>query len=132
MMSARLRRQGKGLRLRRVEMGIFEFWVDIVIGDRDQTNKFLDAKYPDAPTLAEQNRGACVVKQGYTPTIWLPKPPVTAREVGTACHEATHAAIQIVMWAGVKTDDEDDETLCHTIAWIVVNIIECGKQRPER
>ncbi|HON93065.1 MAG TPA: hypothetical protein PKZ07_15960, partial [Sedimentisphaerales bacterium] len=120
------------LRIRRVEMGVFDNSVDIVGGDRDRTNGFLDAKYPDAPTLSEGTRGACVVRHGYTPTIWLPRPPVSAREMGTACHEATHAALHIVAWAGVKTDEEDDETLCHTIAWIVVNIIECGKQRPER
>ena len=130
-MTRKMKQALRGLRFRRVEMGLFDFSVDIVIGDAKLADRVMAVKYPDPRPIGDA-RGMCFSRIGFTPAIWLPQPPVTPRHFGTASHEAAHAAIHLMVWAGVKIDEDDDETLCHAIGWIMTNIVECGKQRVER
>lgn len=114
-------------------MGVFDYSVDIIIGPKDKAWTFVSNKYGDDEIRPIGNeRGMCFCRTGFTPTVWIPEPAVTPRQIGTLAHEALHACIHLMAWAGVKVDEDDDETLCHALAWIVVNMVECGKQRIER
>lgn len=50
--------------------------------------------------------------------------PTTPKEIGVASHEALHAAMRILNWAGVHFEsDSADEALTYLQEWILTNIL---------
>lgn len=50
--------------------------------------------------------------------------PTTPKDIGTASHEALHAAMWILNWAGVHYENKNaDEALTYLQEWILTNIL---------
>jgi len=118
----------KGLRFIRIELGVYDTWVNAVIGPRKNLQGFVRWNY-DRPSFAEKDDrhhqlGLCLKLSGYAPLIWIPKKPRTRKDLGVLVHECTHAALYVAEWIGEPVNPDQSETLAHTISWLMQSILE--------
>jgi hypothetical protein len=119
------------LKLKEIEiyMGLFDFNITCVIGDFDQTLKYVAWKFEDEEldgneiNKGYEPRGKCFMRRGYVPIMWLPKRPTKPRELATLAHEAIHAALFMFDWASVPQGADTEEVLGHTVGHIVNEIL---------
>lgn len=112
-----------------IYMGMFDFRIICVIGDFDETLKYVAWKFEDEEMDGDvinkgyEPRGKCFMRRGYVPVIWLPKWPIKPRELATLAHEAIHAALFMFDWASVPQGVDTEEVLGHAVAHIVNKIL---------
>lgn len=128
-----------GLKAIDTHMGLFDFTVRVVIGNYDNTVKYVAHVFEDdnKPELIEQaiseqqqgyeTRGRCFYKTGYVPIVWIPRYPRNPREYATLSHEIVHAMFWLFDWAAIPIDRSTEEVLCHSVAHVVNNVLEKGK-----
>jgi hypothetical protein len=118
----------KGLKEIRLEMGMFDYQVMVVIGPHCHLVPYLRWLYKDPEVTLEQGEyislGKCIKQPEYAPVIWLPRSPRTPIEYGTTAHECLHAIFYLMEWAELKPSDATWEVMTHALAWIVANILE--------
>lgn len=118
-----------GLKEIEVNMGMFDYSINVVIGDYAGLNEYVrfkldDEEYDNAEyDKGFQPRGRCMYRPGFTPIIWIPRKPKTSREHATVAHESLHAMYHVVRWAGVPTDDSTEEVMTHGMAHIINTIL---------
>ena len=115
-----------GLKVRRIDMGIFDYPVYCAIGNYKKFSKYIQWKFDDKNIKIDEQapRGQTWIRTGYVPVIWLPRTPKTPRELSTVAHESYHAACCLFRWASVPITDDTDEVVGHTIGHIVNEILK--------
>lgn len=114
-----------------VHMGMFDFAVYCILGDYDNSCKYVAWKFeePEFENLAQDSnkgyrpRGKTFFRSGYVPVIWIPSKPTTPRELATLAHECLHATFRMMDWAGVPAIIETDEVICHAMAHLMNQIL---------
>jgi hypothetical protein len=119
----------KGMRVIRIEMGVFDIWVLALVGPEKNLEGFVRWNYNKPEYVHELSeysghKGMCLKPKGCAPAVWIPRKPRTPEEYGTLAHECTHAAIHVMEWIGMPINNETSELLTHTVAWLVDNILE--------
>jgi hypothetical protein len=119
----------KGMRVIRIEMGVFDIWVLTIIGPSKCIQPFVRWNYNKPNFIHDPGeyggqRGLCLKPNGCAPCIWIPRKPKTPDEMGTLVHECTHAALYVADWVGEKVGPNQSELLAHTAGWLFQNIME--------
>lgn len=130
-------RKAQALNLReiRVDMGMFDFTVMVIIGKWEDAVKYASWKLEDADFNHEDSnrgykpRGKTWMRRGYVPVVWIPAMPQTPREHATLAHEAIHAALFMFDWAMVRQSEETEEVLAHAVGHIVTKTLTQPKRR---
>ena len=108
-------------------MGVFDFSVNVVVGDYKTACAFVLWKFDDKETDLESEdmnyipRGKCFFTQGYIPIIWIPKIPKTKREHATYAHECLHAIFHLFEWANIPVTRDTEEVMTHAMAHLITN-----------
>lgn len=118
----------KGLRIIRVEMGVFNTWVRIAVGPKENIQAYIrwaDRKpnwvFNDSDTGFQ---GMCIKTSGYAPVVWIPRRPRTPEEHATLAHECVHAAFYLMDWLGMEASQNTCEVMTHATGWLVKNALE--------
>lgn len=116
----------KRLRVIRVELGVYDTWVNAVIGPEKHLEAFVrwNCSQPAFTHELGGAKGLCIKLPKYAPCIWVPKKPRTPQELATLAHECTHAAIYVAEWMSAPIDADTSELLCHTVSWLMEVILE--------
>lgn len=116
----------KGLQEIKIYCGVYDYTVNVAVcASFDIVRKYVRFKFEE-PTLecrAGTERGLFFYKKNFAPILWLPGKPKTAREHSTLSHEAFHAVVYIMQWAGVVLANESEEAFAHLQAFIVYEIL---------
>lgn len=118
-----------GLRVKRIDMGIFDHPIYCVIGNHKKLKAYLEWKFDDKDIdtdtdYGEAPRGQTWSRKGYVPVIWIPRKPVTPREYSTVAHEAYHAVCKILRWACIEHTPDTEELVAHSIGHVVNEILK--------
>ena len=114
-----------GLKEKHVHMGMFDFGINVVIGDYEGLTPYIQFKFDDkdfntdAFDMGYECRGKSVYRVGFCPVIWIPRIPKTAREHATLAHECLHTMYHVQRWAGFPLGDETEEVMAHGMAHII-------------
>lgn len=118
----------------RVHMGLFDYSVQFVVGDYNQSVKFaawlLDDKYDAIEEMdaqinnGHQPRGKTFRRSGYLPVVWIPRKPRGPRETATLAHECLHAIFDLIEWANMPISRDTEELVCHAQAHLVTEFLE--------
>ena len=118
----------RGVREYKLHMGTFDFTIVGIICDYKEAGKFVAWEFEDkefnldAWDKGYEPLGKCFFRRGYTPVIWLPRQPKTARERATFAHEALHAVFHLFEWANLSMNRETEEVAGHALGHIVSNL----------
>lgn len=113
-----------------VHMGMFDFTINVVIGDYKSLTPYIQYKFDDPHFNTEHFDGGyeccgkTVYAHGYCPVIWIPRIPKTAREHATLAHECLHAMYHVHRWAGFPLDDSTEEIVTHGMAHIINEVLK--------
>lgn len=117
-----------------IDMGVFDYQVNCVIGDFSKLEKYCKEKFQDAnyelpmESKNSQPLGYCIYKVDYVPIIWLPNKPTTNKEHGTLAHESLHAMFHLFAWAGLPITRDTEEVLAHGISHIVKTVLRISEK----
>ena len=117
----------KNLKVYRMEMGMFDFAVRLVVGDYHEAVKYCGrffnerdfVEYDASINGGYVPRGKCFFKSGYVPVLWIPRVPKTPREHATFAHECTHAVFHLFEWASLPVSRDTEEAFCHALAHLI-------------
>ena len=118
-----------GLKEIHVHMGMFDFGINVVIGDYKSLTPYIQYKFDDKEFNTDYFdngyacRGKTVFRSGYCPVIWIPRKPRTPREHATLAHECLHAVYHLQRWAGFKLGDDTEEVMAHGMAHIINEVL---------
>jgi hypothetical protein len=119
----------KGLKVIRIELGMFDTWVRVVFGPEKKLQDYV--RWADRqPNFVHDGGGeygrlgCCLKSSGCSPIVWLPRSPRTPREHGTLAHEAIHAVFHILDWLGMEANQDTSEVVTHMTSWVVRNALE--------
>lgn len=121
----------------KVHMGMFDYGINVVIGDYSGLEEYTRFKLDDDEfelAIFDKDylpRGKCLYRGGYRPIIWIPRKPQTPREHATLAHESLHAMYHVARWAGFPLDDSTEEVMTHGMAHIINQILS-AKWKPEQ
>ena len=118
-----------GLKEIPVHMGMFDFTINVIIGDYKSLTPYIQYKFNDTDFNTAyfdgdyECLGKTVFRSGYCPVIWIPRIPRTAREHATLAHEALHAMYHVQRWVGFPLDDSTEEVMAHGMAHIINEVL---------
>lgn len=123
-----------GLKEVRVDMGLFDFTVVCIVGDRANVQRFIRWKFDDMEfeNKAINPLGSCYYHPGYVPIIWIPRRPRSAREYGTLAHECVHAMERLMEWASIPPTEDTEEIVCHGVGHLMTEILNQLKPKKTR
>lgn len=103
----------KGLKIIRVNMGVFNTWVRIAVGPAKNIHAYV--RWADRqPDFVYQD----------SEIVWIPRKPRTPEEHGTLAHECLHAAFYLMDWLGMNANQETCEVMAHATGWLVKNALK--------
>jgi len=117
------------MKILRIELPPFDYRVVVVIGEHKQCMRLIAGRMEDKGILETPLAlGDCFRTKDVCPHIWIPRKPKTPREIGTLAHEAVHAALWLMDWAGTSMEKESgrDEFFGHTVSYIVSQVMTRG------
>ena len=111
----------KNLKTTQISFGMFEYGINFICGDVKDAVKFVNLNLNINITEEEfvSARGKCFSKIDYIPTVWIPKPPKTSKELAILSHEMFHAVSCLTDWAGIPLTRNSEEIFCHALAHLV-------------
>ena len=122
-----------GLNEIRVHMGLFDFTVVCVIGNKKKADEYVAWKFDDKelPNFDQgyETIGRCYFKRGYVPVIWIPRKPKTTREHATLAHECLHAVFHLFDWVGLRVTRDTEEVMTHSMAHLIDSILRGKKTK---
>lgn len=65
-----------------------------------------------------------VAKYERNLSLWMPRPPKTAREHATLVHEITHLVMYISDMCGIKYTEDNDEPFAYLAGWVARKIFD--------
>ena len=113
----------------RVQMGIFDFTVIVLIGDYSKACRRVEYKFEAKDANLERfdmgyiPRGKCFFRRGYVPIIWIPRKPKTPREQATLAHESLHSVYHLMEWANIPMTRDTEEAVTHSMAHIINTVL---------
>lgn len=119
-----------GLKAFDVHMGMFDYQVRFVVGDKKKAISYIAGVYeiedwevagPDSEHIA---RAVTFHWPGYLPIIWFPKAPKSTREIATLAHEVAHALMQMFDWAHMNINFETEEVFGHAMGHLMHEALE--------
>lgn len=117
-----------GLKEVRVHMGLFDFTVVCVIGDKRKVDKFVAWKFDEKEVpkfdANYESRGRCYFRRGYVPVIWIPRKPKTTREYAILSHECLHAVFHLFDWVGLPITRDTEEVMTHSMSHLIDSILK--------
>ncbi len=119
----------RGLTLRQVHLGVFDYSVHLAVGDRRVADRYVKWFHGTDRIVGstEDSRGLCYYRVGYCPVVWIPEAPRTTRQIATATHECLHAVQHAMRWASIPASEDTDEIEAHTLGWVVKNLLDVAK-----
>jgi hypothetical protein len=117
-----------GLKEIPIHMGMFDFWLNVVIGKEEGLSEYVAFKFEttedDKILSGWKRRGAVFSKGNFCPILWLPRYPRGPREQATVAHEALHIVYDIMAWAGIPMTRDTEEVVTHAMGHIISKILE--------
>ena len=111
-----------------VHMGMFDFEVDVIVGDYSRVVKYIQWKFEDEDFNPEDSdyepRGLCFFCKGFEPIMWIPKKPKTPREHATLAHECLHVVFHLFEWAKIPVTSDTEEVATHAMAHLITTILD--------
>lgn len=123
-----------GLKELHINMGTFNFGLNVVIGNIKNINEYVNFKFEtkDKDYTTFDNgwsaRGLTFGKPRYCPIIWLPKYLETPEEYATVAHESLHVAYDIFSWANLPMTRDTEEVMTHAMSHIIREILRYKKK----
>lgn len=114
-----------GLTLAAIYLGVYDYTFWLAVGPFDQVKRFVAWKNADTQVQRHPAnvRGCIFRKPNFTPVLWIPKLPRTAREHGTLAHEAFHLTYEVASWASIPLGDDSEEAYAHLLGALVTGIL---------
>ena len=116
-------------KMKTIPCDIYRWDIDVFLGSHEEFRKYVHKKYRKDKELLDivDNEEPGIGDFYYGPNMLIIRIdgfPTTPKEIGTASHEALHAAMHILNWAGVHFESSSiDETLTYLQEWILTNIL---------
>lgn len=116
-------------KIKTIPCDIYRQNINVFLGSHEEFRKYVYKKYRNDKELQDivDNQEPGIGDFYYGPGMLIIRIggfPTTPDEIGTASHEALHAAMWILNWAGVHYENKDaDEALTYLQEWILTNIL---------
>jgi len=117
-------------KIKTIPCDIYRWDINVFLGSHEEFRKYVYKKYRKDKELLDivDNEDPGLGDFYYGPgmlIIRIGSFPTTPKEIGTASHEALHAAMYVLNWADVHFESKDaDEALTYLQEWILTNILE--------
>ena len=116
-------------KMKTIPCDIYRWNVQVFLGSHEEFRKYVHKKYREDKELLDivDNEAPGIGDFYRSPDMLMIRIggfPTTPKEIGVASHEALHAAMDILKWAGVHFESSSiDETLTYLQEWILTNIL---------
>lgn len=126
----------QGMREETIHMGMFDFSVIFVVGEKKRLRKYLSFKIgkesAEKVLTSEEEKdtvalGLTFFKPGWCPIVWIPHRPKSPKEFSTLSHEMFHALCDLFRWANIRLDESTEEVFAHAQGYLVRRALDAMK-----
>lgn len=116
-------------KIKDIPCDIYRWTVQVFLGSHEEFKKYVHKKYRKDKELLDivDNEAPGIGDFYRSPDMLMIRIedfPTIPKEIGVASHEALHAAMDILKWAGVHFESYGaDEALTYLQEWILTNIL---------
>lgn len=116
-----------GIKEKSVHLGMVDAEIVFAIGKIDHLQEYVAFKFEcdkEDVEVKDNVYGYCFHTDGYCPIVWLPRYPISDRELATLAHECFHASMYVARHLNLPVDKYSEEVIAHCIRYLMQSFLK--------